>query len=241
MRDTGILGVVLPELLEGVGVAQGSFHCYDVFTHSLYACDAAPRESLVLRLAALLHDIGKASNARRRPRRASHFYSHEKVSAEMAEASSSGSKLPNAVMKDVCHLVAHHMFNYQEEWSDAAVRRLIARVGEAENRWTSWPCAGRTRLACAGRTQPSFPQGSRDFAARVRSVLRREGIQLSQLAVNGNDIMKTLGIPPGPVVGVILNELLQAVLEDPALNEKEKLLEIARQHAPRTAGRLVGC
>ena len=64
MKDTGILGVVLPELLEGVGVTQGSLHCYDVFTHSLYACDAAPAESLLLRMAALFHDIGKPGSAR---------------------------------------------------------------------------------------------------------------------------------------------------------------------------------
>ena len=72
MKETGILGVVLPELLEGDGVAQGSLHCYDVFWHSLHACDAAPRESLVLRLAALLHDVGKPACARHGPGRPAH-------------------------------------------------------------------------------------------------------------------------------------------------------------------------
>ena len=134
MKDTGILAVVLPELLEGEGVAQGSFHCYDVFWHSLYACDAAPRESPILRLAALLHDVGKprtrADAADGRPT----FYGHEKVSAEMTQAILERLKLPNAVIREVAHLVSHHMFNYQDEWSDAAVRRLIARVGEGIDR-----------------------------------------------------------------------------------------------------------
>ena len=123
--------MVLPELLEGDGVAQGTFHCYDVFWHSLHACDAAPRESLVLRLAALLHDIGKPRARGTGPDGRPTFYGHEKVSAAMTEEILERLKLPNVVIKDVAHLVAHHMFNYLEEWSDAAVRRLIARVGEA--------------------------------------------------------------------------------------------------------------
>ncbi len=237
MRDTGILGVILPELLEGVGVEQGSLHCYDVFTHSLYACDAAPRASLILRMAALLHDIGKPRTRSVAPDGHPTFYSHEKVSAEMVEAILMRLKLPLAVVKDVCHLVTHHMFNYQEEWSDAAVRRLIARVGE-EKIDDLMALRRADQIGMCRENAAAFPQGLADFAARVHSV-KQEGraFSLRQLAVHGGDIMKTLGIPPGPVVGVILNELLQAVLEDPGLNEKEKLLEIAgRMHRERLGG-----
>ncbi|HVO38977.1 MAG TPA: HD domain-containing protein [Spirochaetia bacterium] len=229
MKNTGILGVILPELLEGVGVEQGSLHCYDVFTHSLYACDAAPRESQVLRLAALFHDIGKPRtrgvDAGGRPT----FYSHEKVSAAMAEEILMRLKLPTAVVKDVTHLVAHHMFNYQEEWSDSAVRRLIARVGESK---IDDVIALRRadQIGMCRENAAAFPESLADFAARVRSVLQHgRAFTVRQLAVNGRDLMETLQLPPGPGIGAILDELLQAVLDDPALNEKEKLLEIARR------------
>jgi putative nucleotidyltransferase with HDIG domain len=237
MRDTGILRVILPELLEGVGVEQGSLHCYDVFTHSVSACDAAPRASLVLRMAALLHDIGKPRTLGVAPDGHPTFYSHEKVSAEMAEEILMRLKLPLEVVKSVSHLIVHHMFNYQEEWSDAAVRRLIARVGEL--RIDDLMALRRAdQIGMCRENAATFPQGLADFAARVHSVKQQgRAFSVRQLAADGNDIMGTLDIPPGPVVGIILNELLQAVLDDPALNEREKLLEIARRlHSERLGG-----
>jgi len=227
MRDTGILRVILPELLEGVGVEQGSLHCYDVFTHSLYACDAAPRSSLTLRLAALLHDIGKPRTRAVGPEGRPTFYSHEKASALMTEEILTRLKLPLAVVRDVSHLVAHHMFNYQEEWSDAAVRRLIARVGEQKID-DIMALRRADQIGMCRENASAFPQGLSDFASRVHTVMENaRAFTVRQLAVDGHDLMERLAIPPGPTVGVILNELLQAVLEDPALNEKERLLEIA--------------
>jgi putative nucleotidyltransferase with HDIG domain len=229
MKETGILGVVLPELLEGVDVAQGTFHCYDVFTHALHACDAAPRSSLILRLAALLHDVGKprarAMEADGRPT----FYGHELLSAEMTVTILTRLKLPNAVVRHVSHLVKHHMFNYQEEWTDAAVRRLIARVGEAS---ISDLVALRRadQIGMCRENENLFPQGLARFSERVTEVLDAgRAFTVRQLAVSGNDIMERLKLPPGPRVGIILEELLKSVLEDPGLNEKEKLLQIAER------------
>jgi len=229
MKDSGILRVVLPELLEGEGVAQGTLHCHDVFWHSLYACDAAPHESLPLRLAALLHDVGKPRTRGTGPDGRPTFYGHEKVSADMTQAILERLKLPNATIKEVSHLVAHHMFNYQDEWSDAAVRRLIARVGEGSiNDIMALRRADQIGM-CRENAQ-YFPQGLSDFAQRVTEVMESgRAFTLSKLAINGNDIMQDLGIAPGPQVGIILNELLQSVLEDPAMNERGKLLEIARK------------
>jgi poly(A) polymerase/tRNA nucleotidyltransferase (CCA-adding enzyme) len=229
MKETGILGVILPELLEGAGVTQGSLHCYDVFTHSLYACDAAPGESLLLRMAALLHDIGKprarAVDAEGKPT----FYEHERISAAMTEEILLRLKLPNAVVKDVAHLVAHHMFNYQEEWSDAAVRRLIARVGEGKIK-DIIALRRADQIGMCRENAQAFPEGLAAFAARVSSVLEAgRAFTVRQMAADGDDIMLRLSLPPGPQVGIILEELLQAVLDDPSLNEKEKLLEIAEK------------
>jgi poly(A) polymerase/tRNA nucleotidyltransferase (CCA-adding enzyme) len=229
MKDTGILAVVLPELLEGEGVQQGSFHCHDVFLHSLYACDAAPRESLALRLAALLHDVGKprtrGAGADGRPT----FYGHEKVSTELTQEILLRLKLPNATIKEVSHLVAHHMFNYQEEWSDAAVRRLIARVGEGSiDDIIALRRADQVGM-CPENAQ-YFPKGLAEFAGRVGAVMEAgRAFTVSKLAIDGTILMEKLGMKPGPRVGIILNELLQSVLEDPALNDSERLLEIARK------------
>lgn len=229
MQETGILGAVLPELLEGVGVTQGSLHCYDVFTHSLHACDAAPPGSIVLRLAALLHDVGKPRVRAEGPDGRPTFYTHEQVSAQMAEAILLRLKLPNAVVRDVCHLILHHMFNYQEDWTDAAVRRLIARVGES----AIGDIIALRRADQIGMCQENaqaFPESLVRFADRVSRVMSKErAFTVHQMAANGHDLMERLGIAPGPQVGIILEELLQAVLEDPALNEKEKLLEIAEK------------
>jgi len=229
MKDTGILGVILPELEEGVGVAQGNLHCYDVFTHSLYACDAAPAESLLLRMAALFHDIGKPRVRAMDPEGRPTFYEHERVSAAMAEQILLRLKLPHAVVKDVSHLIAHHMFNYQEEWSDAAVRRLIARVGDEKIK-DIIALRRADQVGMCRENARTFPEGLANFAARVSAVLEAgRAFTVRQMAADGDDIMSRLGLPPGPRVGIILEELLQAVLDDPSLNEKEKLLQIAER------------
>jgi tRNA nucleotidyltransferase/poly(A) polymerase len=245
MRGTGILGVVLPELCEGVGVAQGDLHCYDVFTHSLRACDAAPAgpvgpaaalgapagpvgpAAVELRLAALLHDVGKPRALRMDEGGRPTFHGHEKLSRDLASSILQRLRLPTAVVRRVAHLVEHHMFNYQEEWSDAAVRRFIARVGEdAIDDLLALRRADQIGM-CAENADV-FPKGLSLLAERLRAV--REGdraFSVRELAVDGSDVMTRLGIGPGPAIGTILAALLQAVLEDPALNEKEKLLVIA--------------
>jgi poly(A) polymerase/tRNA nucleotidyltransferase (CCA-adding enzyme) len=121
------------------------------------------------------------------------------------------------------------MFNYQEEWSDAAVRRLIARVGEGTIR-DIIALRRADQIGMCRENAQAFPEGLADFAARVSSVLEAgRAFTVRQIAADGDDIMSRLSLPPGPQVGIILEELLQAVLDDPSLNEKEKLLQIAER------------
>jgi tRNA nucleotidyltransferase (CCA-adding enzyme) len=230
MHETGLLALVLPELAAGDGVTQGDLHCWDVLTHSLMSCDAAPRDDLVLRLAALLHDVGKPPSASTAPDGRPTFHGHERLSRTMAAAVLERLRFPSAVTEAVAHLVGEHMFNYNEEWSDAAVRRLVARVGEqhidALIALRRADCAGM----CPGVTggTGAQPRSLQRFADHVRAVLEKaKALTVRELAVDGNAVMDRLGIPPGPVVGTVLAQLLEAVLDDPALNERERLLEIA--------------
>jgi len=237
MQETGILSVVLPELLEGIGMAQGPLHCYDVFTHALHACDAAPRDSLVLRLAALLHDVGKPRTRGVGTTGRPTFYGHETESARMTEQILLRLKLPNVVIKDVVHLVTHHMFNYQEDWTDAAVRRLISRVGESSIK-DIIALRRADQVGMCDENANVFPEGLLRFSERVESVLAAgKALTIAGLTVNGKEIMEALGIPAGPKIGIILHELLQCVIDDPQLNEKSALLKIAKRlYAERLGG-----
>lgn len=221
MRAAGLLEHVLPELSRCVGVPQAGEQ--DVFEHSILACEGAER-SLELRLAALLHDIGKAATIEETDDGSLSFHRHEQVSTELAEAALTRLRFPNAVIRKVRHLVAHHMFHYTDEWSDAAVRRFLSRVGldavgdllklrEAD----TYGKTGRRTIS------------GRNLERRIEEVLARDhALTVRDLAVNGHDLYTEAGIPRGPEMGVVLEFLLETVLEDPALNERRRLLEIAR-------------
>ncbi|MCX7030537.1 MAG: HD domain-containing protein [Spirochaetes bacterium] len=229
MHETGLLALTLPELASGDGLAQGDLHCWDVLTHSLMSCDAAPRDDLVLRLAALLHDVGKPPAVSAAPDGRPTFHGHERLSRSIATAVLERLRFPVAVTRDVAHLIGEHMFNYTEEWSDAAVRRLVARVGEQHiDRLIALRRADHAGM-CPGNAD-AYPQGLALFAAHVRAVLDgAKALTVRELAVDGTDVMDRLGIPAGPAVGTVLAELLEAVLDDPALNERDHLLAIAER------------
>lgn len=229
MHETGLLALFIPELAAGEGVAQGDLHCWDVLTHSLMSCDAAPRGDLVVRLAALLHDVGKPSAAGTSSDGRPTFHGHERRSRDLAASLLERLRFPAAVIRDVAHLVGEHMFNYTEEWSDAAVRRLVARVGERYiDQLIALRKADFTGM-CPGNAD-AYPHGLVRFAARVHDVLEgAKALTVRELAADGTAIMERLGIPPGPAVGAVLSQLLDAVLDDPALNERERLLQIAEK------------
>ncbi len=227
LLEAGLLEIFLPELARCRGVEQRERHCYDVFEHSLYTCDAAPRDNLGLRLAALLHDVGKPAALSRGEGGSLSFHGHEILSARLAEQITRRLKFPNRVIQKVAHLVRHHMFNYQEEWSDAAIRRFIARV-EPEN---IPELLALRRADQIGRCRTrEISANLIEFERRIQRVMAGDkALGLKDLAVDGRDLMERLSLAPGPQVGLILNFLLESVLEDPALNRRETLLEIARR------------
>jgi tRNA nucleotidyltransferase (CCA-adding enzyme) len=223
LEETGLLAEISPELASCRGIEQRGMHVFDVLDH-LYACvDAAPRE-LPLRLAALLHDVGKPEAKVERPGEEPSFHRHEEYSSRIAESIMKRLRFPNALVEEVCHLVRCHMFSYDESWSDAAVRRFLARVGPG-NVESLFSLRVADGTAIIGR--PVDPRGLDPLRARIEAVLAaKEAFGLSDLAVKGRDL-SSVGIPPGRAMGAILKELLEAVMDDPSLNDRERLLEIA--------------
>jgi len=231
MEKTGLLELLIPELAACRGVKQDrvsgyGFHRFDVMDHSLLACDFAAREGMPseIRLAALYHDIGKPVALRTDEDGSKTFYQHEKVSSVLARQIFLRFRYPNAVTDKVCHLIEEHMFHYEENWSDAAVRRFLIRVGQ-ENLNDLVSLRRADTFAMAAREPP--PQLLIPLIERIEKILTQsKTLSLKDLAVSGKDLMAS-GIPSGKRMGIILNELMEAVLDDPALNTREKLLEIA--------------
>jgi putative nucleotidyltransferase with HDIG domain len=202
------------------------FHRFDVLDHSLLACDFAAAENYPaeVRLAALYHDLGKPLTRKLDDSGVWTFYRHEEESSRLARELFLRYRYSNAVSETVCHLIEQHMFHYTEDWTDAAVRRFVIRAGEE-----SLPDLYRLRradaFATAGHKPP--PDFLLALQTRVENVLAAgRALSLKDLAVSGGDLM-TIGVAPGKKMGLILGELLEAVIDDPALNTREKLLEIA--------------
>lgn len=223
MESSGMLVAVLPELAACRGVEQRGMHIFDVLDHLYASVDAAPAE-IGLRLAALFHDIGKPKAKVAAPGIEPTFHRHEEYSAAATAEILKRLKFPNGLIDEVVHLVRHHMFAYDDSWSDAAVRRFLARVGEDKvDRLFA------LRLADgAGITGlPVDPRSLDPFRARIESVLAEaHAFGIRDLAIGGAEL-SAIGVPKGPVMGKILAELLETVLDDPELNEKARLVDIA--------------
>lgn len=226
MEETEVLSLILPELASCVGVRQKGFHSFDVFTHSILSCDGAPRENLVVRLAALLHDIGKPKALAEGPDGEPTFYQHEAVSERLAVKILTRLKFPKDTERAVCHLIKNHMFFYEENWTDAAVRRFITRVGK-DTIGDLFLLRMADQFGMAGRPVLS---GNLDmFRRRIDAIIESDSIfTLKDLAVGGNELHEEAEIPKGPVMGTVLTFLFEAVLDDPSQNTKEKLIELAR-------------
>ena len=222
LRRTGLLATVLPELAACVAVPQNRHHAHDVYFHTLYTVDAAPAEKPVVRLAALFHDVGKPKTRAERGGDAT-FYNHEFESLRLAEEAMTRLRFSRETIARVSHLVRHHMFDYRPEWTAAAVRRFVRNVGPDQ-------IADLFDLRIADNigngTKTGFPHYLEELRSRIEEVLAaREALTLRDLEVGGGDVMRVVGLPPGPRVGQILDRLLEEVLEDPSKNRREWLLE----------------
>jgi putative nucleotidyltransferase with HDIG domain len=219
LADSGMLAVIAPELAAQRGIAQNKIEGEDLWDHTVRTVDAAPATRPVVRLAALLHDIGKPATIDDGP-----FRGHDTVGAEEAAALLERLRFPRASSNRVVELVRQHMFTYDPSWGDAGVRRFIQRVGrsglddlfllrEADNE---------------GSGVPRTAHGLDELRARVQGQLDAQvALDLRNLAINGDDLMTELGLPPGPHLGRVLDGLLERVVADPAANDRATLLLLA--------------
>lgn len=224
MAKSGLLKIILPELEACRGVEQPpEFHKYDVYWHSLYACDAAPPDNVILRLAALLHDIEKPSC-----KADATFYNHDKVGEQTVRALLQRLKFSRSDLDRIANLVDNHMFNYASAWGDAAVRRFIRRVGR-EN----IPDLFALRLADTKAMEREIDFNYlTELQGRIDKIIAQQNaLHIKDLKVNGRDVMQILNLSPGPKIGKILGALLEKVLEDPELNDRVKLLELTKSYA----------
>jgi tRNA nucleotidyltransferase (CCA-adding enzyme) len=226
-EEAGLLAVVAPELARQRGIPQAKTPGDDLWDHTWRTVDAAApflADGLPLaRTAALLHDIGKPATFAD-----GHFVGHDAVGAELAAAWLDGLRAPRAFTARVANLVRHHMFAYAAEWSDAAIRRFLRRVGPAD-------LEDLLDLRAADNVGSGLApngDGLHELRARCRAQLAAHvALSRGDLAVDGDDLMRALSLAPGPVVGRLLDELLERVLADPMLNERGRLVAIAREVA----------
>lgn len=237
LESTNIMKLFLPELLEGRNCIQNDvrgYHVFDVLDHNFYSCDGAPVHKVNVRLAALLHDIGKPASKVVRVTDAGeiyNFFSHEKYSETIARKLLTKLRFSNNEINNVCHLIENHMFHYEESWSDAAIRRFVVRV-KPENIEDlidlrladmygkyNMPIQIKESNACDLLIQ---------LQDRIKKIQEENSaFTLKSLAVSGKDLME-IGIPSGKLIGKILDSLLETVLDDPKQNSKDVLLNIAK-------------
>jgi len=221
LRKVGILEKIMPELLEGYRKRQNDYHKYSIYRHIMETIDFVDSDP-ILRLSALFHDIAKP-RVRKKIEGKWSFYNHASSSAGLAKDIMVRMRFSNEWITIVTGLVLNHMFDYKRELSDRAIRRLLKKVGidniyrlislrRADNMAHGWGEINGEELDI--------------FKEKIDALVEKcPPLNISDLKINGNDVINILSIKPGPEVGRILQNLLEAVIEAPELNERDKLME----------------
>ncbi len=223
LEELDLLRYVLPELREGLGVGQNKHHIYTVFEHNVRALDYTAKQnySLLVRLASLLHDVGKP-RVKAGDGPDSTFYNHEVVGAKMTLKILDRLRFPKDFTEKVAHLVRYHLFYYNVgEVTPAGVRRFLGRVGP-ENVDDLMKVREADRIGSG--VPKAVPYKLRHLLFMIEKV-KHDPLSPKMLKVNGEDVKRILGIPPGPRVGHILAILLEEILENPEMNSRAELEE----------------
>ncbi len=224
LKKTGLLEIILPELTRCFGIAQeGPKHdrVYDIGTHCLETLRHTPSKDPLTRLAALLHDIGKSDTHKVAEDGNVTFYNHDVVGGRQVLEIADRLRLSSGQKEKLYKLVRWHLFSVNENQTDAAIRRFIKNVG-LEN--IDDMIALRIGDRLGGGTQKAISWRMDKFMDRIDDVLKKP-FSVSDLKINGKDVMDKLGIEPGPKVGEMLNKLFEEILEDASKNDRKYLLK----------------
>ncbi len=229
MSKIDILQYITIHLKESVNVKQNGCHAYDVFEHLIRSLQCAVDKNypLEIRLAALFHDIGKPSTrVFSKDKNDYTFYNHEVVGTKMAKNILNDLKFSHETINKVTKLIRWHMFfSDTDQITKSAVRRMISNVGR-ENIWDLIKLRICDRVG-TGRPKED-PYRLRKYMSLIEEVLA-DPTDVSMLKINGNDLMTMLHVKSGPIIGQILNILLDKCLDTPELNTKEQLINISEE------------
>jgi tRNA nucleotidyltransferase (CCA-adding enzyme) len=220
-----ILVYIVPELLMCKGVDQRGHHIYDVFNHLIYSLKNCPSRKLEVRMASLFHDIGKPQTLEERDG-INTFYGHEFMSEKITKDILNRLKFSKEKIKYITHLVRNHMFFYDENVTDSAVRRALKKIGP-ENLEDFIDLRVADRLGSGTKKAKSWRL--LEFEKRAFEV-RHHPINDHDLNISGEEIMKDFNLRPGKIIGEIKNHLLNLVIEDPARNNKDFLYAETRRY-----------
>lgn len=224
LQRLSLLGYIMPELEEGLHVKQNQAHSFEVFEHLVRSlqCAIDKKYPLEVRLAALLHDIGKPRSRRHSEEKNDFtFYGHEVIGAKMTKIILERLKFSRETIEIVTKLVRWHMFfSDVNQITLSAVRRMVMNVGDV----LIWDLINLRICDRVGTGRPKEePYRLRKYISMVEEVLRNP-ISVGMLKINGKDIINTLNTVPGPKIGFMLNILLEEIIEDPSLNTREYLV-----------------
>jgi len=223
LKNTDLLEHILPELAAAFTVAQKSpkrHHLYDVGTHSVMALRHCPSADPIVRLATLLHDVGKPKTFRKDANGLITFYNHEVVGTDLVRRIAERLRLSRKQTEKLLTLVRWHQFSVDERQTDSAIRRFIRRVGK-ENLDDILALRIGDRLG-GGAQETSWRLEL--FKKRLEEV-QKQPFTVADLKVDGHDVMKEFACTPGPIVGKVLTSLFAEVEKGTLANEREKLMK----------------
>jgi putative nucleotidyltransferase with HDIG domain len=228
LHQANLLKYIIPELERGIGVDQPKHHISTVWQHDIDTLRHCPSEDPLVRLAALLHDVGKPVVAEGKGDERT-FYNHEVVGGQIAKEIGQRLRLSKKQTNKLFRLVRWHQFAPDPELTDSAIRRFIRRVGK-ENLQDILDIRTGDRL---GSGVPATSWRTELFKERLEEV-QKQPFSVTDLKINGNDVMEELDLEPGPKVGRVLNALFEKVKEDKDKNNREYLM----QQLPKVAKKL---